>query len=37
MDTQSLSQKTVKILSQKISLDFTGYKNSSTGASIGTG
>ena len=38
MDTQSLSQKTVKILSQKISLDWIHpYKNSSTGKSIGTG
>ena len=38
INTQSLSQKTVKILSQKISLDWLHpYKNSSTGKSIGTG
>ena len=38
INTQSLSQKTVKVLSQKISLDWLHpYKNSSTGKSIGTG
>ena len=38
MDTQSLSQKTVKILSQKINLDWMHpYKNSTTSKSIGTG
>jgi serine protease Do len=38
INTQSLSQKTVKILSQKISLDWIHpYKNSNTSKSIGTG
>jgi serine protease Do len=38
MNTQSLSQKTVKILSQKIGVDWLHpYKNSTTGKSIGTG